>query len=94
MIRPSIIALSARTAALCLPKAGALYRVPEPASWRLSALTGDGDVREGAATTVVSVFHDLQPGGRYRLEVEGFQSLEFETAACAGLIDPTAFGLV
>lgn len=94
MIRPSIIALSARTAALCLPKAGALYRLLEPASWRLSALTGNGDVREGAATTVVSLFHGLQPGGRYRLEVEGFQSLEFETAACAGLIDPTAFGLV
>jgi len=94
MIRPSIIALSARTAALCLPKAGALYRLPEPASWRLSALTGDDDVRDGAATTVVRLFHDLRPLCRYRLEVDGFRPLEFETAACAGLIDPTAFGLV
>ncbi|MEI2301899.1 polygalacturonase PglA [Ensifer sp. MJa1] len=94
MIRPSIIALSARTAALCLPKAGALYRLPEPASWRLSALTGDGDAQEGAATTVVSLFHDLRPLYRYRLEVDGFQPLEFEMAACAGLVDPTAFGLV
>ena len=94
MIRPSIIALSARTAALCLPKAGALYRLPDPASWRLELAAGDGEVREGITATVVSLLHDLQPGGRYRLEVEGFQPLEFETPACAGLIDPTAFGLV
>ncbi|WDZ80338.1 glycoside hydrolase family 28 protein (plasmid) [Ensifer adhaerens] len=94
MIRPSIIALSARTAALCLPTSGALYRLPERVRWRLSALTADAEVREGEATTVVNLFHDLRPGGSYRLEVEGFQSLEFETAACTGLIDATAFGLM
>ncbi|HEV7309997.1 glycoside hydrolase family 28 protein [Ensifer sp.] len=94
MIQPSIIALSARTAALCLHEAGALYRLPEPAAWRLWALAGDGEAREGAAMTVVSIFHDLRPLCRYRLEVDGFQPLEFETPACTGLIDATDFGLM
>lgn len=94
MIRPSIIALSARTAALCLPKAGALYRLPERISWQLSSLTGDNEMREGETSTVVSLLHDLQPSCRYRIDIDGFQSLEFETAACAGLIDPTTFGFV
>ncbi|HEV7320833.1 MAG TPA: glycoside hydrolase family 28 protein [Ensifer sp.] len=94
MIRPSIIALSARTAALCLPAAGALYRLPKRASWRLLPIAGAGEAREGGATTVVTLFHDLCPGCRYRLEVEGFLPLEFEMVACTGLVDATDFGLL
>lgn len=93
MIRPSIIALSARTAALCLPQAGALYRLAERARWQLSSLAGGAETREGVTSTVVSLLYDLQPSCRYRFEVEGLQPLEFETAACAGLVDATEFGL-
>ncbi|MGO4622246.1 glycoside hydrolase family 28 protein [Ensifer sp. 2YAB10] len=94
MTRPSIIALSARTAALCLPARGARYLLPGKAKWRLSSLDGDDQMRQGETSLAVSLLHDLQPGGSYRFEAEGFETVEFDTASCAGLVDAGDFGLV
>ncbi|MBZ7926288.1 glycoside hydrolase family 28 protein [Ensifer adhaerens] len=94
MTRPSIIALSARTAALCLPARGARYHLPGKAKWRLSSLDGDDQTRQGETSLAVPLLHDLQPNGRYCFEAEGFETVAFETASCTGLVDASDFGLV
>ncbi|NSZ64451.1 glycoside hydrolase family 28 protein [Agrobacterium tumefaciens] len=90
MNEPSIIALSARTAVLCLAVPGARYHLPQTA-WRLTSQ--DGDLRTGKTATVVTLLHDLRPDTRYVFEADGFASLEFRTAPCAGLVEATAFSL-
>ncbi|MGF6257316.1 glycoside hydrolase family 28 protein [Ensifer sp. LBL] len=94
MTRPSIIALSARTAALCLPARGALYRLPAAAKWRLSSSDADEQVRQGETSLAVPLLYELQPRARYRFEAEGFEAVEFDTPSCAGLVDAGDFGLV
>ncbi len=94
MTRPSIIALSARTAAFCLPARGALYHLPATAKWRLSSSDGDNQMRQGETSLAVPLLHELQPRARYRFEAEGFESVEFDTPSCAGLVDAAEFGLV
>ncbi|RDL46522.1 Polygalacturonase [Ensifer sp. M14] len=94
MIRPSIIALSARTAALCLPAPGALYWLREKTAWRLSSPDDALDWQQGVADTVVTLLHRLHPARRYLFEAEGFLPVAFETAPCAGRVDAADFGLV
>ncbi|MCZ7447979.1 glycoside hydrolase family 28 protein [Agrobacterium rhizogenes] len=91
MKEPLIIALSARTAALCLAAPGARYHLPSKTAWRLSSPDSDG--QRGETTTVVTLLHDLRPDTRYVFEAEGFGSLEFRTAPCAGLVEASAFSL-
>lgn len=93
MNRPSIIALSARMAALCLPAPGALYRLPSKAVWRLSSPGGVCAVQQGEADAVITLLHGLTPASRYVFEVEGFEAVSFETASCAGVVEAEAFGL-
>ncbi|KQU90846.1 polygalacturonase [Ensifer sp. Root31] len=94
MTRPSIIARSARTAALCLPQPGALYRLKSRTVWRLSSPDETGVLQHGEALTVVTLLHGLRPATRYLFEAEGFQPLSFQTAPCAGVVEATDFGLV
>lgn len=94
MIRPSIIARSARTAALCLPGPGALYRLGEKTAWRLSSPDDARDLQQGVADTAVTLVHGLHPARRYLFEAEGFVPVSFQTAPCAGLVDAADFGLV
>ncbi|NVD43056.1 glycoside hydrolase family 28 protein [Ensifer sp. HO-A22] len=94
MIRPSIIARSARTAALCLPAPGAHYWLCEKTAWRLSSPDDARDLQQGVADTVVTLLHGLHPARRYRFEAEGFQPVSFRTTPCAGLIDAADFGLL
>ena len=94
MIQPIPVAVSARTAALRLPAPGALYHLPQPLPWRLSVIAGGSRQRQGAAVCAVTLFDDLSPSTRYRLDVQGFEPVEFETTACTGLIDASSFGLV
>ncbi len=103
MTRPFIFALSARTAALCLPVPGARYSLPSPLAFCLTA-TGGGSARslahdritpisEARAETAVVLLHDLAPETTYRFEAEGCEPLDFKTRPCAGLIDPLHYGL-
>ena len=94
MIRPSIIARSARTAALCLPAPGALYRLPARIAWRLSSPDENTDLQQGETETVVTLLHGLHPARRYFFEAEGFLPVSFETASCAGLVEAGDFGLL
>ena len=96
MTRPSILALSARIAALCLPLPGARYHQVEPLAFRLASLDGGSDAwtREGLAETAVLLLHDLIPGTIYQFEAEGFEVLTFSTPPCAGLVDAADFGLL
>ena len=94
MIRPSIIARSARTAALCLPAPGALYRLPARIAWRLSSPDENTDLQQGETETVVTLLHGLHPARRYFFEAEGFLPVPFETAPCAGLVEAGDFGLL
>ncbi|THV21008.1 glycoside hydrolase family 28 protein [Peteryoungia ipomoeae] len=107
MTRPYLIAHSARTAAVCLPLPGARYRLPQPLAYRLTAeqamsskAAGHADgaeellqQEEGKVETAVLLLHGLNPSTRYRLEVDGCEAVFFETAACRGLVDASAFGL-
>ncbi|GGB04126.1 polygalacturonase [Brucella endophytica] len=94
MNRPSLIAHSARTAALCLAVPGARYNLPAEVSWRLTMLDAEGDERRGRTTTVVTLLHDLEPDTAYRFDAEGFEGLEFRTAICAGLVDACDFAIM
>ncbi|MGL3607954.1 polygalacturonase PglA [Rhizobium sp. G187] len=96
MTRPSILALSARTAALCLPVPDARYHLPEPLAYRLRSLDGGGAARtrEDRVETAVLLLHDLIPETTYQFEVEGFEALAFSTRPCAGLVNAVDFGLL
>ncbi len=93
MTQPSTVALSARTAALCLPLPGARYRLPHTVAWRLTAVDADVPSREGPTDLAVMIIYGLSPATRYRFEADGFAHLEFETPACAGLIEARQFGI-
>lgn len=88
------VAISGRIAAIRLPVPGARYALPQPLPWRLYR-AGAGDVvQQGSAETVVTLIDKLEPATHYRLEVEGFENFDFSTAACAGLVKATEYGLV
>ncbi len=94
MNRPSLIAHSARTAALCLPVPSARYHLPAAIAWRLSSPDIDLGERLGHTHTVVTLLHDLQPDTQYRFEADGFESIEFRTTPCTGLVDAATFEIV
>lgn len=83
---PTPLCLSPRMAALRLALPGAMYDLPEPRDWRLTA--GGALAAQGRATQVVLVLDGLAPETPYRLEVQGFDTVDFATPACAGLITP------
>jgi len=86
MSRPIPLAVTARVAALRLPVRGALYHLPEPLVWSLTA-PGLPECR-GTALTATLMLDDLRPGTRYALAVEGLAPVGFSTAPCAGLARP------
>ena len=92
MNEPLIIACSARMAALCLAAPGARYFLPSETEWRLTS--PDGDERRGETASVVTLLDDLSPDTRYLFEAEGFATLAFKTASCAGLVEAAAFSLM
>lgn len=85
MIRPVAVAVTARMAAVRLPFPGARFLLAAPVAFRLTA---GGLVRTGTTDRAVSLFGDLAPATRYRLEVDGAAPLDFETRPCTGLIVP------
>lgn len=91
MTRPSITALSARMATLCLPATGARYYLPVPVRFRLISPSGE---TSGVTDRTVTLLDGLTPGTPYRFEAEGFEALDFTTSACTGLIEAADFGLV
>ena len=91
MLRPTLIAHSARTAALCLPVPGALYTLPSKMAWRLSVPGRESEERLGEADTVITLLHDLEPSTQYLFEAEGLEPFDFSTSACAGLVNATDF---
>ncbi len=60
-------------------------------AWRLTS--HEMVIYEPEKPTVVTLLHDLRPDTRYVFEADGFASLEFRTAPCAGLVEATAFSL-
>ncbi|UXT52346.1 glycoside hydrolase family 28 protein [Agrobacterium tumefaciens] len=91
MNKPLIIASSARTAALCLAAPGARYHLPAQTAWRLTSQ--DGAEQRGETATVVTLLHELLPDTGYVFDAEGFGSVEFRTAPCAGLVEAAAYSL-
>ncbi|APX25839.1 MAG: polygalacturonase [Rhodobacteraceae bacterium] len=85
MHRIRLAARSARSVALCLPKPGARYALAPALPWQLSR--AGQVVARGTADRVVLPLHDLAPATAYRFEAEGFAPFDFETPACAGLVD-------
>lgn len=76
------VAVTPRTVALCLRQPGALHHLDQPLGWQLD---GAGESRSGTTGKVVTLWHDLVPGTRYRLQVDGFAPFDFDTLPCAGV---------
>ncbi|MFC7705478.1 glycoside hydrolase family 28 protein [Plastorhodobacter daqingensis] len=76
-----IVARAPRSVALRLAVPGSLYHLPRRLGWRL---TGAGLGRQGETDRAVTAFHDLAPGTRVTIEIEGFAPLTVETLPCAG----------
>ncbi|MFC6446647.1 glycoside hydrolase family 28 protein [Shinella zoogloeoides] len=91
MTRPSLIALTTRMAALCLPTPGARHHLPAAVRFRLTSPSGE---TVGVTDRVVTVLDGLTPGAGHRFEAEGFAAIEFTTPACTGLVEAAGFGLV
>ncbi|KKX33178.1 glycoside hydrolase family 28 protein [Rhizobium sp. LC145] len=94
MNRPTLVAISARIAALRLGMPGACYRLPAAVAWRLSPIGHDEAAREGRTDLAVILLEGLAPARRYRFETEGFAPLELATRPCAGLVEAADHGLV
>ena len=86
----SLIALSARTAALLLAPEGARYRLPRAVDWTLAPKGGD-TVASGRAQLAPLFVEGLDPGRDYVLTCD-LGSLAFTTPPCAGLIEASDFG--
>lgn len=90
MTQIELLATTPRAVALRLNVPGARHHLPRPHDWRL---TGPGFLRVGTTDRAVTVLHDLPPGARLRLEIDGLGATEFTLPACAGaetLTDPAA----
>lgn len=86
---PALLVTLARTLAVRVNGSSRGYYLAEPRRYRLA---GGGEVREGMTDRVVTLFHGLRPACRYRLDIDGCDSLDIETAGSAGLVQPERNG--
>lgn len=81
---PLLLTVTPRMAAIRLAQPGALFDLPHPLEWDLTA--GGQQTAIGQATQVVHLLDDLIPGTAYRFRADGFADLNFTTPPCAGLV--------
>lgn len=93
MFKALAVAISGRIAAIRLPVPGARYTLPHPLAWRLFMAGSNETVQQGTTETVITLIDGLEADTRYRLVIEGFADLHFQTLACTGLVNAANFGL-
>ncbi|MDN5567930.1 MAG: hypothetical protein L0G27_04125, partial [Paracoccus sp. (in: a-proteobacteria)] len=82
-MKMEIVAVTPRSAALCLKVPGAQYHLPRPLRWQISGPRLD---RNGVTGLVVTALHDLPPGQTLRVQVQGFADLDLTLPPCAGAV--------
>ncbi|GGA59345.1 polygalacturonase PglA [Pelagibacterium lentulum] len=88
---PAILVLTPRTVTVELAGVNAHHRLDEPVAFHLSS---DGaTVIEGALDFPVKTFENLMPGTRYRLEIQGWNRLEFSAPFETGFVDVRDYGV-
>jgi polygalacturonase len=74
-----------------MPEGGAYFTLETATDWTLE-LRGADQIASGTASTVSLFLDDLEPSQDYVLRTP-LGALEFQTKACAGLVDAAAYGV-